>query len=202
MSNIEHLFADIIMIKFTVVTMVCLLGLKMIAAMPVADHQEGHPPQPVADHHEGHIPQVIDEKTAVKSLKTAEAAVQGSVPAESVAAGQPAQAAAEQPAAVNEPAVRSSESASEAQPAEAKQDEPLQPQQPTAAVSEEAQVQPKSSEEQLEEKEEPKVLATEKKQEPETLKEAASETKESVQLAPQEQPAEISAEKKVSFLFP
>jgi len=168
------------MIKFAVVTIVCLLGLEMIAAMPVADHHEGHESLPV----------VPLEKDKIESLKAAEVAVgaaQSNAAAEPVVASQSAQPAAEQSAS---PAVRSSESVSEeAQPAEAKKDEPL-PEQPKVE-SEEAQAQSKSSEEQLEEKEEPKVLPTaeaEKKQEQENLKGAASETKESVQPAPQEHP--------------
>lgn len=179
--------------------MVCLLGLE-IAAMPVADHHEGHggkEPLPV-------VPLEKEKIAIIESLKAAESALgstQSNAPVESVAASQPAQSAAEQSAS---PVVRSSESISEeAQPAEVKKDEPLQPEQPKAA-SEEVQVQAKSSEEQLEEKEEPKVLPTaeaEKKQEQENLKGAASETKESVQPAPQEQPAEVPVEKKVGFLL-
>lgn len=194
-SNIERPFADITMIKFAVVTMVCLLGLKMIAAMPVADHHEGHEPQPI-------VP--LAEKSLIEPLKAAESPVQSSVAAEPAAASQPvSQPAAEQTAVVNEPAVRSGESSEEVQPVEAKKDEPLQPDQ-SKAVLQEAQAQPKSSEEQLE-KEEPKVLATaeaEKKQEQETLKEAASETKEIVQPVSQAQPSEVPAEKKVGFLSP
>lgn len=177
------------MIKFAVATMVCFLGLKMIAAMPVADHHEGHAPLPV-------LPVVPLERN-VGPLEIPNADVAQS--SESATANQPApQAPAD---VVDAVATRSSE---EVQPVEPKLPElPKQPELPKAAA-EEAVAQPKSSEEQIDsvEKEEPKVLATaeaEKKQEQESLKEAASEAKESVQPAPQ--PAEIPAEKKAVSFF-
>lgn len=170
--------------------MVCLLGLKMIVAMPVADHHEGHAPLPV----------VPLEKDASPSLKTeipqADVA-QSTALVELAAANQPTQA--EPAAATDTVATRSSE---EVQPIEKKDDELPQPELPKAI--EEPVALPKSSEEQIDSsEEEPKVLATaeaEKKEEQESLKEAASETKESVQPVPQ--PAEIPAENKaVSSLF-
>lgn len=168
------------MIKFAVITMVCLLGLKMVASMPVADHQAGHEPLPVVS---------VEEKVPAEIALKAADVPQSNAPAESEEI-KPTEA----PAAVNAPA-RSSE---EVEPVEPKKDEP---ELPKAAVKE-VQIQPKSSEEQIDsvEKEEPKVLAAEaeKKQEQEPLNQAASEAKESVQPAPQ--PAEIPAEKKpVSF---
>lgn len=175
------------MIKLVVATMVCLLGLKIVAAMPVADHHEGHVPLPVAP---------LEEKVPVENLKAAEVTstvVQDSQH-EEPALSQP-QAAAEQAAAVDTLTLRSSEpSSGEAQQSAEVKEEP----QPEQAKAVEEALQPKSSEEHLEEKEEPKVLAAEpEKKVEESLKEAASESQESVQSVPQEQPVEVPIEKKV-----